>query len=359
MSGREKHNFQPPHLWLIRFIGLIVPRRLRTGWRQEWEAELRFREAMLADWDKLDWRTKADLLRRSVGAFWDALWMQSHRWEDDMIQDLRYALRMLRKNPAFTVVAVMSLALGIGSNAAMFSLINSALIRPLPYEHPDRLVRITEWYPKGAISAMQEKSRTMDIAAFTLGSEFSVSDDRQAVRLTGSVVSANLFSLLGARPRIGRTFEKGEDRPGSDRLVVLSNQLWQYRFGGDPNIIGRPVNIDGVAREVVGVMPIEFSFPSPAVQFWIPVRFDSSNQLEYWNSGWMPLVGRLRPGSTQPQARDELGALISEIIPTFPQPMPANWNAGATVTPLQSDLAGELNQKLLLLVCAVGCVLLI
>src|SRR4030095_16577981 len=127
-----------PHLWLIQFIGVIVPRSLRRDWRQEWEAELRYREMLLADWDRLDWRSKVDLLWRSTSAFWDALWLQPRRWEDEMMQDLRYGVRMLLKHKGLTVIAGLSLALGIGSNAAIFSLVNQALIRSLPYAQPDR-----------------------------------------------------------------------------------------------------------------------------------------------------------------------------------------------------------------------------
>src|SRR5215813_1613146 len=131
-----------PHLSFIRFIGLIVPRRLRGEWRREWEAELRHREILLAEWDDLNWRTKLDLLGRSLGAFRDALWLQPHRLEDAMIQDLRYALRIFVKNKGFTAVAVLTLALGIGANTAMFSVLNTYFFRALPYPRSDRLVSL-------------------------------------------------------------------------------------------------------------------------------------------------------------------------------------------------------------------------
>src|SRR5262245_61898299 len=134
MRGHDYRNqiVSRPHLWLIALAGVIVPRRLRADWRQEWEAELRCRETLLADWDKLDWRNKLDLLRRSAGALWDAICLQPRRLEDEMFQDLRYGCRMLLKNRLLTMVAVITLGVGIGANTAIFSMVNKVLLRPLP-----------------------------------------------------------------------------------------------------------------------------------------------------------------------------------------------------------------------------------
>src|SRR5499433_2783672 len=137
-------------IWLIALVGVIVPRRLRADWRQEWEAELRYRERLLAEWDRLDWRNKLELLRRSLSAFWDALCLQPQRWEDEMIQDLRFSLRMLAKNRVFTFVAILTLSFGIGANTAIFSVVYAVLLSPPPYPQSERMVALgVSWAKNG------------------------------------------------------------------------------------------------------------------------------------------------------------------------------------------------------------------
>jgi MacB-like periplasmic core domain len=224
-------------LWLIRVIGVIVPRRLRADWRQEWEAELRYREGLLADWDKLDWRNKFDLLRRSVGAFWDALLLQPRRLEDDMFQDLRFGLRMLLKSKGFTAIAVLSLALGIGANTAIFSLVDAVLLRPLPFPEPDRLVMIWEGDlgkgffrgnpAPGNYSDLKTQNRVFeDVAAFS-GTSMNLTGDGEPEKINAQVVTTNFFSLLRNKPALGRTFLEEEGRPDAGKVALISHSLWQ------------------------------------------------------------------------------------------------------------------------------------
>ncbi len=280
-----------------------------------------------------------------------------------LMQNLRYGLRMLAKNPTFTVVAVLTLALGIGGNAVMFSLVNGVLLRPLQYSEPDRLVRVTGYYPRGAFVALQEASRAIEVATYSdkpeNGSDFNLTGQGEAVHIAGSAVSANIFSLLGAGAELGRTFQAGEDRAGQDHLVILSHALWRNKFEGDPSVIGRVVKINGVGRHVIGVMPPDFNFLVPGSQLWIPLHIDPTDLEGTWERDFTPVVGRLRPGATLAQAQNEIRARISQIIPMFPHPMPRSWNADATVLPLRQDLVGNVRAKLVVLLGAVGIVLMI
>ncbi len=278
---------------------------------------------------------------------------------ENLWQDLRYGCRTLARNPGFTAVAVVSLALGIGGNSAMFSIVNGVLLQPLPYPAPERLVRVTGYYPKGALQVLRQQSRTMDIAGYQPGGEMNLTGQGEAQRLQGATVSANFFSILGAQPAIGRTFEAGEDVPGRDSLVILSHALWQKKFAGDPSILGRMITLDGVGREVVGVMPARFGFPSFEEQVWIPLHLDSRASEDFWGKGFMPAIGRLRPGANIFQARNELRPLILRAIRQFSYTMAPTWNADATVLTLQEDLVHDVRRKLMVLLCAVGFVLLI
>jgi MacB-like periplasmic core domain/FtsX-like permease family len=181
-----------------------------------------------------------------------------------LLQDIRYGLRMLAKNPGFTAVAVLTLALGIGANTAIFSLVNGILLQPLPFAQPDRLVALTDWYPQGALVAMRAHLRSMEVAAYWEGQELNLTGLGDPVRLYGTAVSGNLFSLLGVRPELGRTFLPEEDQPGKDKdnVVILSHALWLQKFGGDPNVVGRGVTLEGQKRQIVGVMPAGFEIAS-------------------------------------------------------------------------------------------------
>lgn len=275
------------------------------------------------------------------------------------IQDFRYGSRMLRKNPGFTGVAVMTLALGIGANAAIFSLVNGILLEPLPFAQPERLVSITDSYPQGALVAMRASLHSMEVAGYSDGEELNLTGLGEPIRVHGAAVSENFFSLLGARPELGRTFSPGEDQPGADQLVVLSHALWKQRFGADPNAIGRTVSLEGESRQIVGVMPAGFQMTSSKAEFWIPLHLDPRAVGDYWGSGFMPVIARLRPGATLEQARAELRFHLPQMRAMFPWKVPDALWISSTVMPLQESLVGGARTKLLLLLGATGLVLLI
>ncbi|HMD95742.1 MAG TPA: ABC transporter permease [Terriglobia bacterium] len=260
------------------------------------------------------------LVKEEVREAWGWMWLEQF-W-----QDLRYGFRTLRKNAGFTAVAALSLALGIGGNAAMFSIVNGVLLQPLPYAHPDRLVHVTGYYPKSAGVALQQESRTMEVAGVGGPAELNVVIAGEAQRMRGSTVSANFFSLLGVEAEIGNTFSAGQDRPGEDRVAIISDALWRQRFAGAPGVLGRIISVEGVGRQIVGVMPPGFLFPSSEVQLWIPLHLDPNDAEDYWGKGFMPVVARLRPGATLAQARNELHPLVSHIITLFSFPMGRYWN---------------------------------
>jgi putative ABC transport system permease protein len=366
-------------LWLIALIGVIVPQRLRTDWRQEWEAELRHREAMLADWDRLNWTNKFDLLRRSTSAFWDALWLQPKRWEDEMIQDLRFAVRMLLKRKGFTFVAVLALALGIGANTAIFSVVNALLLRPLPYRQPDQLVKLFQAQPdaaKGALSSVwayprfeilrDQNQSFSDVAGFT-ENPYNLSGADEPERLRVEMVSASYFPMLGINAAVGRTFAAEEDRtPGANLGALLSFGLWQRRFGGDPQVIGKTIELDRHVFTVVGVLPPGFRGQNGTADAWVTMM--AAPTLRYRriltnpNGYWVQAIARLKDGVSIAQAQAELPRISQQIEQQFPSPKDtlAEGAKVPAIAPLQAaKVDPAIKKSFLILLAAVGLVLLI
>jgi putative ABC transport system permease protein len=280
-------------------------------------------------------------------------------WFETLLQDLRYGARMLRKCPGFTAISLLTLALGIGANTAIFSLVDGILLRPLPFSKPQDLVSVTGTYPKGAFVALRDQVQSLDVASYMEGHEFNLQRSGEPVRLSGTLVSAEFFYVLGAPPELGRPFSAGDDKPGQDNYVILSHALWQQRVAADPGIIGRAIVLEGVSRQVVGVMPADFRFPSAKTQVWIPLHNDPRDAVAYWAGDFMPVIGRLRPGTTINQARAEIRLLQTRVSSLFPWPMPVSWNADVSVLELKHGMVADVRTRLFLLFGAVGLILLI
>ena len=281
-----------PWLWLISFIGVIVPGRVRADWRQEWIAELRYREGMLAEWEQLNWRTKSNLAWRSASAFWDALWMQTYRWEDAMFQDVRYAIRMMRKAPGFTAVAVLALGLGIGVNTAILSAVNGFVLRPLPVANPEELITSYFGSKKDAnvwgefsyanYEDLRAQNKTFtDLCAsretsggISVGESGSADDSQRAEVVWGELVTSNYFDVMGVKPILGRGLLPEENvSPNANPVVVISQQVWERQFKSDANVLNKAVYLNGQAFNVVGVMPDSFVGSTYYLRhsFWVPV----------------------------------------------------------------------------------------
>jgi putative ABC transport system permease protein len=353
--------------WLIRFVGVIVPRRFRIRFRQEWEAELEYREALLARWDRLDWRNKLELLWRSLGAFWDALWLQRQRLEEDMFQDLRFGLRMLMKNPGFTLVAALTLALGIGANTAIFSVVNALILRPLPYPDSERLVWVEEVSKKTNDSQpawgahfldWQENSQTLESIAAQDGGTRTLSGAGDPERVGVGEISASFLPLLGAQPLPpGRNFTSAEDSPGGERVAILSHALWLRRYNGDQGIVGRSVTLNDANFTVIGVAPENFRY-FQHFDVWVPLALDPVAQLTGEARYYGTTVARLKPGVSVEQAQAEMDTLSQRYEMTRPE---GKWriDSRTRLVPFQDYLLGDRRRPLLVLMGAVGLVLLI
>jgi len=341
------------HLRFIALVGVIVPRRLRADWRQEWEAELRHREAMLAEWDRLDWGAKLDLLRRSTSAFWDALWLQPKRLEDEMFQDLRFGARMLVKNPGFTIVAIVTLALGIGANTAIFSVINAVLLRSLPFTYAERLVMIWETHPAfprvGAPipdfqdgGAQAQSFEEVAVHADRLRDAVLVGKGEPA-QVQGSYISQNLFPMLGLKPALGRNFLPEEEQRDKNHVVILSQAIWRQSFAGDPEIIGKNVRLNDDSFTVVGVMGEQYP---PNMDVWLPLSHLPADDFVNRSHHRVLVVGRLKSGVTMERARSEMETIAARLQQAYPA---SNKNIGVELLPIRDQLVGNLRPIVLLI----------
>jgi putative ABC transport system permease protein len=321
---------------------------------------------MLAEWDRLSWRSKLDLFWRSTGAFWDALWLQPARLEDEMFQDLNYGARMLLKHKVFTAVAVVSLALGIGATTAIFSVVNAVLLQPLPYPQSELLVMIWERVrlpnyqnernppAPGNFADWRKGSSSFEQMAAIGSRNFNLVGDGEPLRVEGARVSASFFSVLQTNPELGRVFTAEEDNTGG-RVAVLSHGLWSSRFGADPAIPGKTIRLDGDSYTVVGVMPAGFQFPEPDIQIWFPIALTPAD-LSNHGSHTLQVLGRLNEGFSIAQAQAEMEGIAETLAAQYPD---TNTSVSVNLVPLREQIVGDVRLALLVLMAATALVLLI
>jgi putative ABC transport system permease protein len=295
----------------------------------------------------------------------DSRTMWGLRWLQTLWQDVRFGARTLVKNPGFTAVAVIALALGVGANSAIFSVVNTVLLRPLPYKDPGRLVMVwekgnTDEFPINSTSAAnfidwRDQNQVFEGVTVMGRASFNLTGVGEPVRVDGRRVSANLFRLLGVEPQLGRAFLPEEDDPGAIRVVILSHGLWQRRFGSDPGIIGNPVTMNGRSYTVVGVMSPQFQFPSREDELWVPIAFGPKEATNRGNHSY-EVLGRLKQGVSLEQAQAELNTITARLKQQYPDVVKTD---ASVVVSLHEQMVGDIKPALLVLLGAVGFVLLV
>ncbi len=282
----------------------------------------------------------------------------------NLLQDMRYGFRMLLKRPGFTAIAVLTLALGIGANTAIFSVVNGVLLRPLPFAESDRLVRVYEKRlklgrlrnPVSAPDFFDWRSQNQvfeEIAAYTEWNT-NLTGGEEPERVAGTVSTAALFSVLGVQPALGRAFLPEEDQPNANRVVLLSHGLWQRRFGADPGVVGKPIVLNGVNFTVIGVMPSGFEFPFKETELWAPLGLDPADPGGR-GGHFLDVVARLKPGVTLQQAQSNMDVIAGELEKQYQ----VNTGHGVNIFPLFEEIIGSVRPALMVLLGAVGFVLLI
>jgi putative ABC transport system permease protein len=282
-------------------------------------------------------------------------------------QDLRYGARMLLRKPGFTSIAVITLALGIGANTAIFSVVNSVLLRPLPYPNAERLMTIwedhrarngpvNEWTSPPGFEDWRDQAKSFDHVVALQGWQPTLTGLGAPEQLLGALVSHDTFAMLGVTPALGRSFRPEEDQRGVESVVIISHGLWRRRFGADPSLVGKKISLNGESRMVIGVMPAGFKFPIIAgADIWRPIQ-PALNPGCQRGCITVRVMARLKPGAAEAQARAELNSIAARIERQFPD---TNTKVGATLVPLHEFLVGPVKTQLQALLVAVGFVLLI
>ncbi|HAF21795.1 MAG TPA: hypothetical protein DCK93_02600, partial [Blastocatellia bacterium] len=292
-------------------------------------------------------------------------------------QDIRYGLKVMRKNPGFIAIAVFALALGVGANTAIFSVVNAILLHPINYGNPDQLMMVWEKSAKRGfgqiptslpnfVDLRTDNKSLEDLGAFA-DSNFNLTGGDQPERVIGVRVTASLLSLVGIKPLRGRLFLSGEDQPQATRVLILSHHLWQRSFGANPNIVGQNVALNGDSYTVVGIMPSDFKFPPsfsatvassqyamPNADLWVPLTTDAVPTARDIRTLFM--IGRLKPGVTPAAAQSEMNVIASRLQKEYPA---TDADMQVDVIPLRQQITGDIHLALIVLFGAVGCVLLI
>ena len=284
---------------------------------------------------------------------------------ETLIRDIRYGIRSLIKRPSFTVIAVVTLALGIGANTAIFSLVNAVLLKPLSFPDAERLVMVWEdasriGFPRadpapGTFNDWRKQQSMFEDMAALDPESFNLTGDDEPEKITAYGVTANFFPLLRIQPAFGRNFSPDEDQPGARKVAIISYGLWQRRYGGDRSLLDRDILLNGEKYSVIGVMPANFQFMQSYVGIWTPAAF-TARELSDHDNHYLTVVARMKPGVTFEQARAEIKTITERIVRDHPNEMQGT---GSAVVPLREQFAGDVRRPLMLLLAAVGLVLLI
>ena len=289
---------------------------------------------------------------------------------EELVADTRYTLRTIRRTPVLAGAAILTLALGVGANTAIFSAVNAVILRPLPFPKPEQLYMLWEenpekgWYkqvaaPANMLDWREQVAAFADVMAYTdmMGTS-TLADGGEPMIVTPARTTGNFFSLLGVRAALGRTFVDAETWQTGHQIAVLSHHLWRDRFRSDPGVVGRTIQLDGVPVEIVGVMPASFDYPNEKVDLWGPLGWDPSNRQKVFfrRAHWLTVVARLKPGVTDAAANAQLQAVVKRLQRDYPN---TNRVMGAGMTPLHEFLVGNTRLPLLVLLGAVGLLLLI